>query len=373
MSTSLRPFDVITVPDFTSGSGAVFEARTLVFLASWIERAGTARNFPLHLACIGQPPASVRRLAGRCGASITVHEPLQLRHDHPVGNKFRGLEIVPRTDRFLLLDVDVTILSDPAPLSALGDCVAACPDDGPNVTLDEWRRIHSACGMRPPELVQPLFSELDLPRFPRRIMGVNPGDRQCDAMMPYFNGGVVFAPWACDLRRRWAENVVRIAGLFDESQGRRRWIHHSDQAGLAVTLETLRLEGWAVRRLPDAFNTRWLHLYAGSPAPEAIAVMHCCWNFLDSIGDGPVDADTVATAIDRFFHHKMAHRFKKFILGDLLRLRPLQALCRYRGGRRRAAEVCAVLIAACQTHLAANVADADERHTALTAPVAQAA
>ena len=352
-----RPFDVITVPDFTEGDTAVFEARTLVFLATWIERAGPARDFPLHVACIGEPPASVRRLAARCGARVTVHEPLRLRADNPVGNKFRGLEIEPRTDRFLLLDVDTAILADLSPLSDLGDCVAASPDDAPNVTLADWRRIHDAYGLPCPAPIRPLICELDLPRHPRRMMGNEAEDGQVETMMPYFNGGVVFAPWACDLRRRWEQNVVRIAGLFDESAGPRRWIHHSDQAGLALTLEMLRHDGWDVRRLPDAFNARWQHLYAGAPLPDEIAVMHCCWNFLDSIGSGPVSTETVTAALDQFFHRKVRHRFQKVVLGDLLRLRPFQARRRYREGRLRAAQVCDAVTLACRRHVTAVTAD----------------
>ena len=49
--------DVVTVPDFSGQAARTFEARTLLFLASWMANAGKARSWPLHLACIGQPPA----------------------------------------------------------------------------------------------------------------------------------------------------------------------------------------------------------------------------------------------------------------------------------------------------------------------------
>jgi hypothetical protein len=347
----LRPFDVITVPDFSEGSGAVFEARTLVFLATWLEHAGTSGGFPLHLACIGEPPASVRRLADRCQARITVHRPLALRRDHHVGNKLRGLEIEPRTDRFLLLDVDVAILSDLAPLSKLGTCVAACPDDAPNLTLADWRVIYEAIGMPRPRPITPLVRELDLPRFPRKMMGYEASDGQLDEMVPYFNGGVVFAPWACGLRDLWKRNIVRIADLFDEARGFRKWIHNSDQAALAVSLAMLEADGWNVRRLPDAYNARWQHLYAGRPLLGEIAVLHCCWNFLDSIAGKSVSADTMSEALDRFFNVKVRHRFQKLVFGDLLRLRPLQARRRWQDGRRNAAAACDLIDRACRLHL----------------------
>ncbi|MFM7185964.1 MAG: hypothetical protein ACKO4Z_14520 [Planctomycetota bacterium] len=346
-----RPFDVVTVPDFTEGDTAVFEARTLVFLASWAECGAAARGFPLHVACIGEPPASIRRLAGRIGASVTVHEPIRLRHDHHVGNKLRGLEVEPRTDRFLLLDVDIAILSGLDRIAAFERCIAACPEDAPNVRLEDWRVIYAGFDLPLPATIPPLAVELDLPRFPRRMMGYEAGDAQLEAMLPYYNGGVVFAPWDCGLRGLWEQSIRRIAGLFPETPGPRKWIHHSDQAALAVSIALLQRDGLAFRRLPDGFNARWQHLYAGSPPPEAISVMHCCWNFLSTIKPGLVDTAGICRALDEFFLVKVDHRFQKLCLGDLLRLRPLRA-ARLFGGRRRVRTVCHRLQDACRRHLA---------------------
>lgn len=348
---SPRPFDVITVPDFSASGRAVFEARTLVFLASWLENAGASRHFPLHLACIHEPPKSVRLLAERCNASITVHEPLKLRNDHHVGNKLRGLEIEPRTDRFLLLDVDIAILSDVSVLSAMGDCVAASPEDAPNVPREDWRRIYGAMEMPVPKPISPLVSELDLPRFPRAMMGYEAGDDQVEWMLPYFNGGVVFAPWACGLRDVWESNILGIARLFDDRRDTRKWIHHSDQAALALSIAMLERDGWPFRRLPDAFNARWQHLYAGTPPVDDIAIMHCCWNFLSVIGQGAVNAESVADALEKFFFVKVKHRFWKLVYGELLRGRPTQAARRYREGMANAELVCRRLQATCRRYL----------------------
>jgi hypothetical protein len=358
-SVAGRPFDVITVPDFSGKDDTVFEARTIVFLSSWLENAAASRSFPLHLACIGAPPPSVRRLAARCDARITIHEPLRLRHDHHVGNKFRGLEIEPETDRFLLLDVDTAILSDLAPLAAFGDCLAACPDDAPNVARKDWETIYAAFGLPLPPPIPPLVCELDLPRHPRRMMGFEAGDDQIESMLPYYNGGVVFAPWACGLRERWQENILRIASLYDERHETRKWIHHSDQAALAVTIQMLAAEGWAFRRLPDAFNARWQHLYAGRPDLHEIAVMHCCWNFLSAIEQVPVTADTIGAALERFFLRKVKHRFQRLVFGDLLRLQPQQAWRRYHGGMARAERLCRRLEQLCRGHLERAAAECD--------------
>ena len=303
---------------------------------------GNSRDGP---ACSSQLArnTSVRRLAKRCGASLTVHEPLRLRNDHHVGNKLRGLEIEPATDRFLLLDVDIAILSDLSPLGDLGTCVAASPEDAPNLTVADWRTIYGAFDLPLPAMIRPLLRELDLPCFPRRMMGYEAGDDQLDAMLPYYNGGVVFAPWDCDLRGLWERSILRITGLYDDSGAVRKWIHHSDQAALAMSIASLQAAGRPFRRLPDAFNTRWQHLYAGTPAVEEIAVMHCCWSFLSAIGAGPADEPAILRALDDFFLRKLRNRFRKLAFGDVLRLRPLAARRRLANGRDRAARICADL------------------------------
>ncbi|MFM8578380.1 MAG: hypothetical protein ACKOCN_06235 [Planctomycetaceae bacterium] len=344
-----HPFDVITVPDFSS-EPAVFEARAIVFLATWLESGGPSWGCPLHVACIGEPPPSVRRMAGACGASVTVHEPVRLRQDHHVGNKLRGLEISPRTDRFLLLDCDIGVLSDVSSLSGLGRCIAAAPDDAPNVAEADWHVVYEAFDLPMPLPIRPLVCELDLPRYPPRTMGFEAGDGQIEWMLPYYNGGVVFAPWDSGLRGLWEHNILRIAALFEDGGSPRRWVHHSDQAALAVSIAMLQRDGMPVRRLPDAFNTRWQHLNAGQPETDDIAVMHCCWNFLSSIGEGPLTPTVLDEAIQYFFDSKVRHRFWKLVVGDLLRFRPFVAQTRYWGGLERVATVRDKILEACRRH-----------------------
>ena len=79
-----QPFDVVTVPDFSGKNARLFELRALFFLAFWLEYAGSCRDYPLHLACIGPPPESVRRLAARCNAAITIHNPVQANHGQTI-------------------------------------------------------------------------------------------------------------------------------------------------------------------------------------------------------------------------------------------------------------------------------------------------
>lgn len=351
IASQAQAFDVITVPDFSGSGRAVFEARTLVFLASWMEYAGAARHFPLHLACIGEPPASVRMLAGLCGARLTVHDPLVLRRGHHVGNKLRGLEIEHETENHLLLDVDIAILSDISSACNLAGCLAASPDDAPNVTIQDWEVIYSSLNLPMPTRIKPMVHELGMPSFPRRMMGFESEDNQTRSMYPYYNGGVVFAPWAADLRSTWEQSILGIAALFDESKGARRWIHQSDQAGLAIAIALLQKKGWAWQRLPDRFNTRWQHLYAGYPEPSSIAVMHCCWSFLNSIGNANVGLGTLKAALRHFFEKKIPHRFQKVGVGEILRLRPDRAYRGIRAGSKRVAQVHQKILVACDKHL----------------------
>jgi len=78
MSSKQGPIlDVVTVPEFSGQARHRFEAQSLFFLASWIECSGRAAGFPLHLACIGQPPASVTKLAERLGWAQRVRTSLR--------------------------------------------------------------------------------------------------------------------------------------------------------------------------------------------------------------------------------------------------------------------------------------------------------
>lgn len=344
-------FDVITVPDFSGSSRAVFEARTLVFLATWMEYAGNARTYPLHLACIGEPPESVYELAERCQARITIHQPLQLQAGHHVGNKLRGLEINPETDHHLLLDVDIAILSDLSSIGHFSGRLAASPDDAPNVTLNEWALIYSSLGLPMPTLIKPLVHELGMPRFPRRMMGFESEDQQTKKMYPYYNGGVVFAPWKANLRQNWEASIKSIASLFDKSERSRRWIHQSDQAGLAITLALLRKEGWEWQRLPDVFNTRWQHLYAGTLDPDSIVIMHCCWSFLNSIDHNKVSSSSLKDSLHHFFFKKIPHRYQKVATAELIRLRPDLAYKGIRGGIKRAKIIHSKILRACEIHV----------------------
>jgi hypothetical protein len=270
-------FDVVIVPDFSGTGARAYEARTLLFLASWIENAGRAREFPLHVACIGRPPASVRWLADRCDARVSVHEPVGNRLGPPA-NKLRGLEVDARAGRVFLLDADTVVLSDPSDLSELGECIAAAPANVPRVPEAYWRRIYPALGLElPSERIACVTAEMACK--PRRGIAYPEQEAEMTSMLPYFNSGAVFAPWGCGLRELWEAHMRTIITLFTERDAMWKYISASDQTGFATAIELLRARGLPFRRLPAAYNANWLHLYRCSPGVDEMKVFHAMFIF----------------------------------------------------------------------------------------------
>lgn len=266
--------DVIVVPDFSGSAAERFEVRTLLFLGSWLCHAGASRAWPLHLACIGAPPASVRRLAERAGASVTTHDPMP----EPMprtANKLRGLEVHPRTDRFLLLDADVLVLADLTPLAhAAGDAVATGPATFNHVPVPLWRRIYDAVGVPYPGPAGTCWhARWDLSAHER----LTPAEQeQCRQAPPYHNGGVVMAPWSSGLAGLWRRHLMRLLEAFaaDPLASDAKWRRHGDQHALATAIEAVRREGMAVAALPLAFQARPPLLLAGVVRWRDVALFH---------------------------------------------------------------------------------------------------
>ena len=257
-----KAFDVVVVPDFQCHEAATFEARTLFFLVSWIENAGRGRHFPLHLACIGDPPSSVCRLAEKANAVISVHQPVGA-EGWGASNKLRGLEISGQEDRVLMLDADIVVLSDLSELADTDVCIAASPDTTQQIPEPYWQRIYGGLGMDLPEhRMLCLRDELA-------------GKPSFGPIFPYYNSGVVFLPWRCDLRTLWEDHIRRITGLFSEKDEIWQAVAYSDQAGLATSIESLRRRGIPFARLPDTFNANWLHLYWQPLKLREIKLFHC--------------------------------------------------------------------------------------------------
>lgn len=248
--------DVVTVPDFRPAAAALFEVRTLFFLASWLTRAGrrARERFTLSLACIGEPPGSVRRLAAQAGAEISVHAPLPL-NDGSTANKLRGFETAGRSPRLLLVDADALFVNDLGGLidTLPADAMAASPAGHDRVTEAEWETIYDALGLpRPVERILSIRAELGL--------------RERREMYPYYNSGVLLLPRAVDLRPLWEQDVAAISALGMQKA--------SDQAGLATALHRLRLAGAAFQRLPPAYHVCPPHFEGGAMPFEDVRIFH---------------------------------------------------------------------------------------------------
>lgn len=256
-------FDVVTVPDFSGSAAHRFEIMTLFFLASWIEFGGRSRDLPLHIACIGVAPESVRFLADQCGAEITSHSPDPL---GKFGNKLLGFEVNQKTDHLLLLDSDMLVLSELNDLpSKLGrDCIAAGVSNGPfPASINKWPKIYEMLGLPiPTHQVVPLNLELDT------FQCVPFHDRK--DFPPLYNGGIVYAPWRSELGKVWRDHMTRIvaAGIL-----RPRAIP-SNQPSLATAIALLQGEGFKFKLLPDEYHVRWQHLATGAVSSRRARLFH---------------------------------------------------------------------------------------------------
>ena len=269
--------DAVIVPDFTTEFPAVFEARALFFLASWLELFGEigAGAINPHLACIGEPPESVRRLAARAGAGISVHAPVAGLWGG-FANKLRGLEAPGSGERRLLLDADVLVLCGLEGLDEIGADFAAAAAGKPQVPLDLWRQIYAT-------LELPLPTERMASVRGRLGLGVdsvfNPYEGQSDetvAMLPYYNSGVVLARRDRGLREQWEDHLRRIAAMAasDEMFAPFHAVIYGDQVALATSLQALRARGRTFEGLPDEFNARLVHFRAGAMQWEQVRLFH---------------------------------------------------------------------------------------------------
>ena len=258
-------FDVVVVPDFSDSVARRFEIMTLFFLASWMEFAGRSRDLPLHIACIGEAPESVRSLAARCGAEISSHRPLL---GGEFVNKLRGFEVNRQTDHVLLLDSDMLILSEFHELSCKlgGDCIAAAASNGATMlSREKWRKIYAVFGMPCPENeVIPLNRELDTFQCAPY--------RDKKKFLPYYNGGVVYAPWRSKLGEVWQNHLIRIFDIAPHIMGPMGKV--SNQPSLATAIAHLQLQGFDFQLLPAQYHVRWQHIATGAVSSRQTRLLH---------------------------------------------------------------------------------------------------
>lgn len=306
----MQPFDVVIVPDFSGSASPTFEARTLYFLASWMEFAGESRAFPLHIACIGEPPATVRALAGRCGARISLHQPMGDKLG-VFANKLRGFEAPLETERLFLLDVDIFILSDLTPLARLvpDDAIAATHSHSAIILPEMWEELYARLGLTPPAR-----SMMD---FHLTLEDGTP--TPAAALYPSYSSGAILAPKRSDLHRLWIEHLEVL------TEYRARWTKKltplnmlvGDEPALATALHVLAGQGQQIVLMPDRFHGKWRHLYRRDPSLRDFAVFHMSSSF--------AAGQTVEEKVDPnnlFYVRKLLRRYgKRWLLHSRSRAR----------------------------------------------------
>jgi hypothetical protein len=297
--SKLVPFDVVIVPDFSGRASATFEARTLYFLASWLEFTSDSRSFPLHVACIGEPPRTVRELAKRCGARISLHEPMPPNLG-VFANKLRGFEAPLETDRLLLLDADIFILADLAPLARI------VPERAIAAT-------HSHSAIILPEMWEELYARLRLPLPAKTMMDfhltLEDGVAAPDAgLYTSYSSGAILAPKQCGLYELWLEHL-QVLGEY-----RARWMERlaplnmlvGDEPALATAIRALERRGQRIVIMPERFHGKWRHLYRRSPKLGELAIFHMSSSFARGA--------TLAEKLDPdkfFYERKLLRRYAK--------------------------------------------------------------
>jgi hypothetical protein len=260
--------DVVVVPDFAGPGRRLFEARTLLFLGSWLEHEGRSRAWPLHLVCVGEPPEGVVALAEQCGARLSRCPELCVRGQRYL-NKLRGLEIESSTGRILLLDADTVVLHDLGPAARLEPGFAALVAATNRIPSALWRELFACAGTRAPEArMLPLIAQLE-DALPPSVMREPFRER----IPAHYNTGVLVVPADCRLREHWE----RVARLLDERYAQDPAHAHvvsNDQPSLAVATGLLRDDGVPVRELPYPIHGFDLLYAAGVLRYEDTCVYH---------------------------------------------------------------------------------------------------
>lgn len=294
-----QPFDVVVVPDFSGRASLGFEARMLYFLASWIESSGAMGHYPLHLACIGEPPATVRTLAARAGAILSQHAPAPAALG-VYANKLRGFEAPLQTERLLLVDADILVMGDLTSLvdQVPPDAIAAAPSHSAIILPEMWRELYARLALSPPAATMPDFHRtLDM-------APLAPGS----GLYPSVNSGVLLAPRRGPLHALWLEHLA-VLGEY-----RPAWTPRlapldmlvGDEPALATALHVLRGQGVAIATLPDRYNGRWRHLYRRAPRMDELALFH----MTSSFGHGATLPEKLAPRAPDY-QKKLARRYYK--------------------------------------------------------------
>ena len=236
----------------------MFEARTLFFLASWIEASVHSCMPDLTLACIGNPPLRVVRLAEQAGADVEIGARAAR---GSTANKLRGLKVAGHDNPILLLDADILILGSLRELEDLPEDYAVARASRGIITERYWIEIYGGMGLTvPAAMIMPVEGSEGAPAQP---------------MFPYFNGGVVYSKRNASLAQTWERHLGWLFQRYAGDQHPRRLVRDSDQVGLATAIHELCVgSGHSFSMLPDRFNVRPPHLRSGAFDMESTSILH---------------------------------------------------------------------------------------------------
>lgn len=264
--------DVVIVPDFTGTNARFFELSTLFFLGSWIEQNSHNSSSVLHIVSIGEVPASVRWLAEKAHALLSVHRAVGRGGFY---NKVRGFEVVPQTEHLLLLDTDIIFFRSISEIVSQLDfeSISASVANDAHLSIHQWERLYAAVGVDLPlERISTVNGQ-----FNGRI-NTNINFEEYRATFPYFNGGVLSFPWASDIGNEWTRAIHEIDDIigqnFFQGESIEQRVFVSNQHSLAIAIERLKRKGRKFSRLSDTLHARWQHLYLGSFPRKDILLFH---------------------------------------------------------------------------------------------------
>ena len=188
-------------------------------------------------------------------------------------NKLRAFEVRRFHDRFLLLDADIVLLR---PIQEVAsrlkpDVMELGYANIPHLSIAQWRSLFWQLGMEPPsERVAMAEAGLGAPTLNRGH------GNEIAATLPYFNSGVVSAPWNFDLGEQWERLIDEVPRIVLQVGGKENVPHHAlyDQPPLAVAVEALRRQGKSKHILADSLHARWQHFCRGSVTFDDAMVVH---------------------------------------------------------------------------------------------------
>lgn len=274
--------DVVVVPDFQGPAHLEFEHKTNLLLASWLEHKSELSTSQLHVACIGDPPDSTARLAECARSRLTVHEPIA--GPDRFRNKLQAFRTSRAHSHFLLLDADIVLLR---PIQEIAsrlrpDSLGVGYANIAHLSLSQWGALYAQLGMPPPTERAAMAEAWLGDMLPGRGHG-----GEIAATFPYFNSGVVSAPWSFGLGALWERLIDEVPRILLQGVGEGKLPHHAlyTQPPLAVAVEALRRQGKPTHVLPDALHARWQHFCRGTVAFDDALVVHNTGIFKPMTGD----------------------------------------------------------------------------------------